>query len=96
MSAVPTGLGMNSGFANPTLKRGANNRCAYGAGNGPLPAWSALHRPFGGTTNRKASAVPEDTHFCIHHYTLRLHHSTIRGIHRQQTASQERQGGWMA
>jgi hypothetical protein len=26
------------GFANPTLKRGANNHCAYGAGNGLLPA----------------------------------------------------------
>ncbi len=31
MSTVPTGLRMNSGFANPTLKRGANNHCAYGA-----------------------------------------------------------------
>ncbi len=26
------------GFANPTLKRGANNHCAYGAGDGLLPA----------------------------------------------------------
>jgi hypothetical protein len=27
------------GLANPTLKRGANNHCAYGAGDGLLPAW---------------------------------------------------------
>ena len=25
----------------PTLKRGANHHCAYGAGEGQLPAWSA-------------------------------------------------------
>ena len=34
MSAVPTGLRMNYCFANPTLKRGANNHRAYGAGDG--------------------------------------------------------------
>jgi hypothetical protein len=28
------------GFTNPTLKRGAYNRCAYGAGAGPQPAWN--------------------------------------------------------
>jgi hypothetical protein len=33
MSAVPTGLWMKYCFANPTLKRGANNHCAYGAGD---------------------------------------------------------------
>jgi hypothetical protein len=32
MSAVPTGLRGIAGFAYPTLKRGANNHCAYGAG----------------------------------------------------------------
>jgi hypothetical protein len=31
MSAVPTGLRMNYWFHQPTLKRGANNHCAYGA-----------------------------------------------------------------
>jgi hypothetical protein len=28
------------GFAHPALKRGANNHCAYGAGDEPLPGWS--------------------------------------------------------
>jgi hypothetical protein len=28
------------GFAHPALKRGANNHCAYDAGEEPLPAWS--------------------------------------------------------
>jgi hypothetical protein len=35
------------GIANPTLKRGANNHCAYGAGDGPLPAWSASTKAYG-------------------------------------------------
>jgi hypothetical protein len=30
--AVPTGLDSNSIAVNPTLKRGANKHCAYGAG----------------------------------------------------------------
>ena len=32
--AVPTGLRRIVGLASPTLKRGANKRCAYGAGFG--------------------------------------------------------------
>ncbi len=40
VSAVPTGLRIDFGFANPTLKRGANNLCACGAGYRLLPAWS--------------------------------------------------------
>jgi hypothetical protein len=36
MGTVPTGLRMNFCFANPTLKRGANERCAYGAVGGYL------------------------------------------------------------
>ncbi len=32
MGAIPTGLREIVGFANPALKRWANNRCAYGAG----------------------------------------------------------------
>ena len=43
MSAVPTGLRVNCCFANPTLKRGAKHHCAYGAGDGLLPAWKLLH-----------------------------------------------------
>jgi len=31
----------NCGIALSTLKRGAKNHCAYGAGDGLLPAWSA-------------------------------------------------------
>jgi hypothetical protein len=31
MSAVPMGLRGNCSYASPALKRGANNRCAYGA-----------------------------------------------------------------
>jgi hypothetical protein len=38
----PYGLGMNRWSATPTLKRGANNHCAYGAGGGHV--WSALAR----------------------------------------------------
>jgi hypothetical protein len=36
------------GFANPTLKRGANNHCAYGAEDGLLATGALLHRPLGG------------------------------------------------
>ena len=32
MSAVPTGLGVKCWLRQPTLKRGANNHCACGAG----------------------------------------------------------------
>ena len=32
LSTVPTGLRGIAGIANPALKRGANNHCAYGAG----------------------------------------------------------------
>jgi len=32
-SVVPTGLGFSFSLAFPTLKRGANNHCAYGAGS---------------------------------------------------------------
>jgi hypothetical protein len=50
MTAVPPGL--RSAFvetAFPTLKRGANEPCAYGAGNELLPAWSAsTQAPLGG------------------------------------------------
>jgi hypothetical protein len=37
------------GFANPTLKRGANNHCAYGAGDGllPTPGQVAVRRTYG-------------------------------------------------
>ena len=44
--AVPTGLRMNCWFRqpHPTLKRGANNHCAYGAGDGLRPALSASLR----------------------------------------------------
>jgi hypothetical protein len=38
MSAVPTGLRMDCWLSLPALKRGANNHCAYGAGDGPLTA----------------------------------------------------------
>jgi hypothetical protein len=34
--AVPTGLRLIGGGTHPTLKRGANNHCAYGA-DGRLP-----------------------------------------------------------
>ena len=43
------------GFADPTLKRGANNRCAYGAGNGPLSKWSAAAQAPLWAANHKAS-----------------------------------------
>jgi hypothetical protein len=56
MSAVPMGLRMNYWFLQPhattprnkdrfsgtPVKRGANNHCAYGAGDGLLPAWIAF------------------------------------------------------
>ena len=42
------------GFAIPTLKRGANNHYAYGAGVGLLPTGALLHRPLGGATHLKA------------------------------------------
>ena len=41
MSVVPTGLWTNCWFAHPTLKHGTDEHCAYGAGDGMLPAWSA-------------------------------------------------------
>ena len=34
---VPTGLRLNFGGVHPTLKRGANNHCAYGAGGSAGP-----------------------------------------------------------
>ena len=37
MSAVLTGLRVRLVSATPTLKRGANNHCAYGAGEVWLP-----------------------------------------------------------
>jgi hypothetical protein len=37
VSAVLTGLRIRLVSANPTLKRGANNHCAYGAGEVWLP-----------------------------------------------------------
>jgi hypothetical protein len=59
MSAVPTGLRMNCWFRQPhattprnkdrflgtPVKRGANNHCAYGAGDGLLPACNAPTQP---------------------------------------------------
>jgi hypothetical protein len=42
--AVPPGLRVNVGFANPTLKRGANNHCAFGAGTGCCWDGVFLHR----------------------------------------------------
>jgi hypothetical protein len=41
-NAVPTGLCVNCWFRppHPTLKRGANNHCAYGAGDEQLPGLS--------------------------------------------------------
>jgi hypothetical protein len=38
MSAVPAGLRMKCWFRFHTLKRGAKNHCAYGAGDVALPA----------------------------------------------------------
>ena len=41
--AVPTGLRLNVVGAYPALKRGANNHCAYGAGDG-LPFSKLAYR----------------------------------------------------
>jgi hypothetical protein len=38
MNVVPTGLWMNCWLRQPTLKRGANDRCTYGAGDWLLSA----------------------------------------------------------
>jgi hypothetical protein len=65
-SSVPTGLRINFGFAYPTLKRGANQHCASGAGSQAgarqHDCWDyAPPGPFKGAASVKPPALPVDT-----------------------------------
>ncbi len=52
----------------PTLKRGANIHCAYGAGDERLQCGVYLHMPLGLTINPKAPSTAEGYLFGVEDY----------------------------
>jgi hypothetical protein len=54
------------GLANPTLKRGANYHCAYGAGRLMAIGMNCFTTgPFEGPPTIEPPALPEDTYFPV-------------------------------
>ena len=60
--AVPTGLRLYCWLRQPTLKRGANNHCAYGAEDTMLRTQSTSARPLRGATNHKSLRLCRETY----------------------------------
>jgi hypothetical protein len=107
MSAVPTGFRTNCWFRQPhattprnkdrflgtPVKRGANSHCAYGAGEGLLPAWSApALAPLRGTTINPP-ALPEDSY--SHGHGTRCSGIIVRAGPRVQGSCCGPHTGWL-